>query len=110
MDLNDYPHFYLTEDGRLCFMGQHCLGFLRVLYNTLIRIGYNGDAPVYRCQLSKAHGLDRFEVSVMVPFDPMEPWSGSLIGSEPDTGVEMMVHIAFTSLCDDRLTLLPIWN
>jgi hypothetical protein len=21
MELNDYPHFYLVEDGRLCSMG-----------------------------------------------------------------------------------------
>jgi hypothetical protein len=21
MELNDYPHFFLTEDGRLCSMG-----------------------------------------------------------------------------------------
>jgi hypothetical protein len=55
---------------------------------------------------------------VTITFDPTEPWSGSIIGSEPDTGVELMVHIAITSLCEDRLTstvalpiaLLPIQN
>jgi hypothetical protein len=65
-----------------------------------------------------ANALDRCEVSVMIPFDPTEPWSGSVIGSEPDTGVEMMAHIALTSLCEDRLTataalpiaLVPIRN
>jgi hypothetical protein len=54
----------------------------------------------------------------MIPFDPTEPWSESVIGSEPDTGVELMAHIALTSLCEDRLatiaaltiTLLPIRN
>jgi hypothetical protein len=53
-----------------------------------------------------------------IPFDPMEPWSGSIIGSEPDTDVEMMAQIALTSLCEDRLAttaalpigLLPIQN
>jgi hypothetical protein len=40
----------------------------------------------------------------MIPFDPMEPWSGSIIGSEPDTGVELMAHMSLTSLCEDRLT------
>jgi hypothetical protein len=53
---------------------------------------------------------------VTIPFDPMELWSGSVIGSEPDTGVELMVHIALTSLCEDHLAataaqsiaLLPI--
>jgi hypothetical protein len=41
----------------------------------------------------------------------MKPWLGSVIGSEPDTNVEMMAHIALTSLCEDRLTTtvaLPI--
>jgi hypothetical protein len=65
-----------------------------------------------------AHGLDRCKVSVTLPFDPMERWSGSIIGSEPDTGVEMIAHIALTSLCKDHLAataalpiaLLPIQN
>jgi hypothetical protein len=116
MELNDYPHFDLTEDERLCSMGQHCPGFLRVLYDALICLGYDGDALVYRCWLSTTHGMDQCEVSVMVPFDPMELWSGSIIGSELDTSVELMVHIALTSMCEDHLaataalpiTLLPI--
>jgi hypothetical protein len=118
MKLNDYLHFYLIKYGKLCSTGQYCLGFLRVLCDALIRLGYDGDALVYHCRLSMAHGLDRCEASVMIPFDPTEPWSGSVIGSEPDTGVEMMAHIALTSLCEDRLiataalliTLLPIRN
>jgi hypothetical protein len=65
-----------------------------------------------------AHGLDRCEISMMIPFDPTEPWSVSVISSEPDTGVEMMVLIALTFLCEDCLTataalpiaLLLIWN
>jgi hypothetical protein len=65
-----------------------------------------------------AHGLDRCEVSVTIPLDPIEPWSGSVIDSKPDTGVDRMAHIALTSLCEDRLaatatlllTLLPIQN
>jgi hypothetical protein len=62
--------------------------------------------------------MDQCEVSMMIPFDPTEPWSGSIIGSEPDTDVELMAHIALTSLCEDHLTatatlpimLLPIQN
>jgi hypothetical protein len=65
-----------------------------------------------------AHGLDMCEVGVMIPFDPTESWSGFVIGSEPNTGIEMMVHIALTSLCEDRLAAtaalpiarLLIWN
>jgi cell division protein FtsB len=48
---------------------------------------------------------------MMIPFDPVRPWSGSVIDSEPDIGIEMMAHIALTSLCEDRLTAtatLPI--
>jgi hypothetical protein len=48
---------------------------------------------------------------VTILFNPTNPWSGSIIGSEPDTGVEMMAHIALTSLCEDRLAdtaALPI--
>jgi hypothetical protein len=103
MELNNYPHIYLTEDGRLCSMGQHCLGFLRVLYDAFICLGYDGDALVYRCRLCMAHSLDRCEVRMMIPFDLIEPWLGSVIGSEPDTGIEMMAHIALSSLCEDHL-------
>jgi hypothetical protein len=118
MELNDYSYFDLLKDGRLCSMGQHCPGFPRVLYDALICLGYDGDAPIYRCRLSTAHGMDQCEVSVMIPFDPTEPWSGSINSSEPDTGVELMANIALTSLCMDHLTatatlpimLLPIRN
>jgi hypothetical protein len=51
-----------------------------------------------------AHNMDQCEVSVTIPFDPTEPWLGSVIGSEPDTGVELMAHIALTSFCVDHLT------
>jgi hypothetical protein len=49
MELNDYPHFYLTDGGRLCSTGQHWPVFPRVLYDALIRLGYDGDALVYHC-------------------------------------------------------------
>jgi hypothetical protein len=42
INLDDYPHFYLAEDGRICFTGQHYPGFPRVLYNALLHLGYNG--------------------------------------------------------------------
>jgi hypothetical protein len=47
MSMADYPHFYLAENGRLCSTGQHCPGFLRMLYDTLLSLGYKGDAPIY---------------------------------------------------------------
>jgi hypothetical protein len=83
--------------------GQLCPGLPRVLYDALIRLGYDGDAPVYRCRLSRAHGMDQYKVSVMIPFDPMELMSGSIISSEPVTGIEMMAHIILTSLCEECL-------
>jgi hypothetical protein len=49
--------------------------------------------------------MDQCEVSMMIPFDPMEPWLGSIIGSEPDTSVELMARITLTSLCED-----PVWQ
>jgi hypothetical protein len=118
MELSDYPHLNLTEDGRLCSTGQHCPGFPRVLYDALVRLGYDGDALVYLCRLTTTHGMDQCEVSVMIPFDPTEPWMGSVIDSEPDTSIVLMVHMALTSLCEDCLTataalpiaLLPIQN
>jgi hypothetical protein len=58
INMDDYPHFYLTDDGILCSMGQPCLGFLRVLYDAPLCLGYNGDAPIFHCRLSMAHGLD----------------------------------------------------
>jgi hypothetical protein len=82
-----------------------------VLYDALIHLGYEGDAPVYRCRLFMAHGLDRCEVSVTILFDPTESWTGFVIGSEPDTGIKMMAHIVLTSQCEDRLAAtaaLPI--
>jgi hypothetical protein len=111
MELNDYPHFFLDEDGRLCSMGQHCPGFLRVLYDTLLYLGYDRDTPIYHCRLSKAYGLDRCEVSVTIPFDLTELWSRFIIGSEPDTTIKMMAHAALTHLSDSHLTTtaaLPI--
>jgi hypothetical protein len=88
------------------------------MYDALIHLGYDGDSLVYRCRLSLVHDLERCEVSMAIPLDPAHPWSGSSSSSEPDTSVEMMAHIALTSLCEDRLAttatlpiaLLPIQN
>jgi cell division protein FtsB len=50
--------------------------------------------------------MDQCEVSVVILFGPTEQWSGSVIGSEPNTGVELMAHIALTSLCEDHLAAI----
>jgi hypothetical protein len=106
MNMDDYPHFFLFKDGRLCSMGQHSLGFPRVLYDTLLHLGYNRDVPIYHCRLSMAHGLDVCEVNMMIPFIPTEPWPRSFVSSKFDTAVKMMAHIALTSLCESRLVAI----
>jgi hypothetical protein len=58
MNMDDNPHFFLVEDGRLCSKGQHCPGFSRVLYDALLRLGYEVDVPFYRCRLSMVDDLD----------------------------------------------------
>jgi hypothetical protein len=66
MNMDDYPHFFLAEDGKLCSVGQHCPRFPRVLYDALLRLGYDREIPIYRCRLSMVDGLDIFETSVMI--------------------------------------------
>jgi hypothetical protein len=96
MNMADYLHFYLTEDVRHCYTGQHCPGFPKVLYNTLLCVGYKGDTLIYCCRLFVAHGVEVCEASVTIPIVPLEPWSGSIITSEPNTTVEMMAHTTLT--------------
>jgi hypothetical protein len=97
MNMDGYPHFFLSEDGRLCSTGKHCPGFPRVLYNTLY-LGYNGDVPIYRCCLSMANGLDICETSVIIPLNPTEPWMGTVVGSDPSNTVEQTTDVALTSV------------
>jgi hypothetical protein len=96
--MNDYSHVSIAEDGRHCSMGQHRSGFPRVLYDTLLHLGYNGDAPVYCCCISMAHGMNGCEVSVMIPLNLVEPWMEIVIGTELNDTAAMPI------------TLLPIRN
>jgi hypothetical protein len=104
MNMDNYPHVTITEDGSLCSMGQHRPGFPRVLYDALLQLGYNGFIPVYHGRMSMAHGLDRCELSVMIPLNPVELWMGTIIGVELDETVEQKTQVALTSLCESRLT------
>jgi hypothetical protein len=89
-----------------------------VLYDAFLHLGYNGDVFVYRCRMSMAHGLDRCEVSVMIPLNLTEPWMGTVIGTKLDDTVEQAAQVALISLCESRLTataempiaLFPIRN
>ena len=100
MNMDDYPHCSLGEDGRLRTTGLHRPGFTRVLWDTLLRLGYDGPAPRYRCRPFQAHGLHACEARVEIPFDPTVPWTGAVIGSEVDDAVEKLAHAALTSLCE----------
>jgi hypothetical protein len=104
MNMENYPHITLTEDGRLVSTGQHRPGFPRVLNDTLCRLGYNGDDPLYYCCLSTAHGLDVWEVTLTVPFNPMDPWMGTIVGSELNSTIEQMALVVLPSLCENCLT------
>jgi hypothetical protein len=73
-----------------------------VLYDPLIHLAYDGDTLVYRCSLSRVHNLDRCEVSVMIPLNPTDKWSRSIVGSESNTDVEMMAHTVLNSLWEGQ--------
>jgi hypothetical protein len=58
-----------------------------------------------------AHGLDRCEVNVMIPLNPMESWMGTVISTELDDTIEQAAQVALTSLCERHLattTEMPI--
>jgi hypothetical protein len=87
MNMNNYPHITISEDGSLSSMGQHRPEFLRVLYDALRQLGYDGDAPVYRGRMSMAHGQDKCKVNVVIPLNLMEPWMATVIGVKLDETV-----------------------
>jgi hypothetical protein len=118
MNMDNYPHVAITEDGSLCSIGQHRPGFPRVLYDALRQLGYNGDALVYRGRMSLARGQDKCEVNMVIPLNPIEPWMTIVIGVKLDETVEQTAQVTLTSLCESRLTdtaampiaLFPIHN
>jgi hypothetical protein len=103
MNMDNYPHVTITEDGSLCSTGQHHPGFLRMMYEALLHLGHNGDVPVYHGRMSKAHGQDRCEVSVTLPLILTESWGTTVIGVELDETVEQAAHVTLTALCESRL-------
>jgi hypothetical protein len=74
-----------------------------MLYDALLHLCHNGDVPVYRGRMSKAHGQDICEVSVTLPLSPTEPWGMTVISVELDETVKQAAHIALTTLCETRL-------
>jgi hypothetical protein len=104
MNMENYPHITIVEDGSLCSMGQHRPGFIRVLYDALRQLVYNRDVPVYHGRMSMAHGHDRCEVNVVIPLNSMELWMATVIRVLLDETVEQTAQVALTSLCESRLT------
>jgi hypothetical protein len=88
MNMDNYPHVTIAEDGSLCSTGQHRLGFPRVLYDAQRQLGYNVDVPVYRGRMSMAHGQDKCKVSMIIPLNLTEPWLTTVIRVELDETVE----------------------
>jgi hypothetical protein len=107
MNMDDYPHCSLGEDGCLRTTGRHRPGFPRLLLSALVRHGYDGLVPVYHCHPFQAHGLNAYEVRVEIPNDPTVQWKGDIIESEVDDAVEKMAYVALTALCERRLTDNP---
>jgi hypothetical protein len=111
MNMNNYPHITIAEDGRWCSTAQHRPGFPRVLYDVLLHLRYNGDVPVYHGRMSMAHSMEQCEVSVTIPLNPREPWMASVIGIGLEDTVKQTTHVALTSLCGSRLAgtaVMPI--
>jgi hypothetical protein len=88
MNMSDYPHVMITEDGRLCSMGQHRPRFPRVLHDALLHLRYYGDVLAYRARMSMAHSRDQCEVSGTIPLNPTELWMATVIGIKLDDTVE----------------------
>jgi hypothetical protein len=118
MNMVNYPHTTIAEDGSLCSTGQYCPRFPRVLYDALRQLDYNGDAPVYRGHMSMAHGQDKCEVNVVIPLNPMKTFMATVIGVELDETIEQTAQVALTYLCERSLAdtaampiaLFPIRN
>jgi hypothetical protein len=110
MDMSNFPHVTITEDGRLCSMGHHHSGFPRVLYDAL-HLGYNGDILVDRARMSVAHSTEQCEVSVNIPLSSEEPWMATVIGIKLDNTVDQMAQVALTLLGGSHLAdtaVMPI--
>jgi hypothetical protein len=100
MNMDDYTHCSLGEDGCLQTTGRHRPGFLQVLLSGLVRLGYDGPIPIYHYQTFQAHDLNYCVVWVEITVDPTTPWMGVTVESEVDYTIEKMAYVALTALCE----------
>jgi hypothetical protein len=92
-------------------MGQHRLGFPRVLYDTLLHLGYNEDVLVYHACMSMAHSMEHCKLIVTIPLNSTEPWMATIISVELDDTVDQTAPVSLASLCGSGLantTTMPI--
>jgi hypothetical protein len=75
-----------------------------VLYDALLYLGYDREVPIYRYRLSMTNGLDICETNVTIPFNQEDPWTETIVGSEPNSTIEQTAHVALTSLCESHIT------
>jgi hypothetical protein len=59
MDMSNYPHVTIAEDGRLCSMCQQRPGIPRVLYDALLHLRYNGGVLIYRAHMPMVHSMEQ---------------------------------------------------
>jgi hypothetical protein len=82
-------------------------GFPRVLYNALLHLSYNGNVLIYRAHVSMAHSMEQCEVYVMIPIQPEEPWSVTVMGVELDNTVDKTAHLPLLHCVGAALVALP---
>jgi hypothetical protein len=100
--MGDYS--YCTfEDGRLRTWGLHRHGFPMLLWDALVQTGYGDRPPEYYGRLFEEYGLQRCEVYIDIPSDPVFPdvslWHAWAIGADIDDAMEKAAHMVLTALC-----------
>ena len=101
--MDDYPYCELGDDGWLRTDGLHRQGFPMLLWDALLRFGYE-DAPIYRGRMYREHGLQRCEVHVDIPSNPVHSdwmeWSTWATGNDMEDTLERVAHLALTKFCE----------
>jgi hypothetical protein len=104
--MGDYSYFTF-ENGRLRTRGWHHHDFPLLMWDALVQTGYGDRAPEYYGRLYEEHMLQRYEVYIDIPSDPVFPdgssWSTWAIGADMDDAMEKAAHMALTTLCSQNL-------